>query len=212
MNEKGVVVSQAKKKLDVILRYFEISVNNPITILTQDCARTFLRDSDSKARFKLFKQGSGLAVIEEELQSSVELQRGIEMQLKRRKEVHMENITSFLLPFYCSFPFPILCLSPRDESLINQPEHYSLPQKCKYFQGEYKERMRIYEMLDMAERAKERVVKLEHELKWVQIQNEEHELEGLNKELQKRVDTLDKATKEVESYGTKQQTMLQLIE
>lgn len=72
--------------------------------------------------------------------------------------------------------------------------------------------MRIYEMLDTAERAKERVVKLEHELKWVQIQNEEHELEGLNKELQKRVDTLDKATKEVESYGTKQQTMLQLIE
>lgn len=112
MNEKGVVVSQAKKKLDVILRYFEISVNNPITILTQDCARTFLRDSDSKARFKLFKQGSGLAVIEEELQSSVELQRGIEMQLKRRKEVHMGNITSFLLPFYCSFP-PCVCVTER---------------------------------------------------------------------------------------------------
>lgn len=72
--------------------------------------------------------------------------------------------------------------------------------------------MRIYEMLDTAERAKERVLKLEKELKWVKIQSEEHEIEDINKELQKRVDTLKKATSEVESYGAKQQTMLQLIE
>lgn len=44
LNERGELVSKAKNKLDLILRYFEITVNNPITILTQDCARTFLRE------------------------------------------------------------------------------------------------------------------------------------------------------------------------
>lgn len=44
MNANRDVVTKAKTKLDVILRYFEITVNNPITILTQDCARTFLRE------------------------------------------------------------------------------------------------------------------------------------------------------------------------
>lgn len=44
LNQQREVVSRSKTKLDTILRYFEITVNNPITILTQDCARTFLRE------------------------------------------------------------------------------------------------------------------------------------------------------------------------
>lgn len=44
LSEKRDVISKSKSKLDLILRYFEITVNNPITILTQDCARTFLRE------------------------------------------------------------------------------------------------------------------------------------------------------------------------
>lgn len=44
LNENRDLISKAKNKLDLILRYFEITVNNPITILTQDCARTFLRE------------------------------------------------------------------------------------------------------------------------------------------------------------------------
>lgn len=43
--------------------------------------------SDSKARFKLFKKGSGLEVIEEEMATSVEIQKSIEIELQRRKEV-----------------------------------------------------------------------------------------------------------------------------
>lgn len=44
LNANRELVSKAKNKLELILRYFEITVNNPITILTQDCARTFLRE------------------------------------------------------------------------------------------------------------------------------------------------------------------------
>lgn len=44
LSQSKEVVSKSKNKLELILRYFEITVNNPITILTQDCARTFLRE------------------------------------------------------------------------------------------------------------------------------------------------------------------------
>lgn len=43
--------------------------------------------SDSKARFKLFKKGSGLEIIEEEMETSEELQKSIAIELKRRKDV-----------------------------------------------------------------------------------------------------------------------------
>lgn len=43
-NDRKDVISRSKAVLDLILKYFEISVDNPITVLTQDCARTFLRE------------------------------------------------------------------------------------------------------------------------------------------------------------------------
>lgn len=48
--------------------------------------------SDAKARFKLFKKGSGLEVIEEEMATCVEIQKSIEIELKRRREVREDNL------------------------------------------------------------------------------------------------------------------------
>lgn len=45
--------------------------------------------SDAKARFKLFKKGSGLEVIEEEMATCVDIQKSIEVELKRRREVEI---------------------------------------------------------------------------------------------------------------------------
>lgn len=72
--------------------------------------------------------------------------------------------------------------------------------------------MRIYEMLETAERARERTVKLEAELKWVAIQEEEKDLENLNKELEKRVKTLEKSSGEVEELNNKKNTLEQSIQ
>lgn len=77
-------------------------------------------------------------------------------------------------------------------------------QKAKYFRSEYKERMRIYEMLETAERAKERTQKLTRELKWVAVQEQETELERRDKELKKRAENLMKASSEVEGDTSKQ--------
>lgn len=72
--------------------------------------------------------------------------------------------------------------------------------------------MRVYEMLETAERAAERTVKLENELTWVAIQQEEKALEGLDKELNKRVASLTKFTGEVQELGTKKQALEQSIQ
>lgn len=72
--------------------------------------------------------------------------------------------------------------------------------------------MRIFEMLETAERARERSIKLENELKWVEIQAEEKSLEKMNKELEKRVTKLNKFTGEVQELGTKKQALEQSIQ
>lgn len=56
-----------------------------------------LYSSDAKARFKLFKKGSGLEVIEEEMATCVEIQKSIEIELKRRREVRKDYLMHFVL-------------------------------------------------------------------------------------------------------------------
>lgn len=72
--------------------------------------------------------------------------------------------------------------------------------------------MRIYEMLETAERARERTVSLENELKWVAVQEEEKNFEKFNKELEKRVTKLQRHTTEVQELGTKKQALEQSIQ
>lgn len=84
--------------------------------------------------------------------------------------------------------------------------------KSKYFRGEFKEKMRVYEMLESAEKAKERTEKLEKELKWVAIQKEERAMEECDKELQRHTAKLQKFTNEVAGFGNEQQELEKFIE
>lgn len=63
---------------------------------------SFPFSSDAKARFKLFKKGSGLEVIEEEMATCVEIQKSIEIELKRRREVR-KNMDRFVLGILLHF-------------------------------------------------------------------------------------------------------------
>lgn len=71
--------------------------------------------------------------------------------------------------------------------------------------------MRIYEMLETAEKARERTIKLEKELKWVAIQKEEQNLAKLDNELEKRVTSLNKFTEEVQELNNQKETLEQSI-
>ncbi|KAF9524403.1 P-loop containing nucleoside triphosphate hydrolase protein [Crepidotus variabilis] len=57
---QGRVVSTKKAELDLICETFQLQVENPISVLTQDAAKTFLKGSSPELRYKLFLEGTGL--------------------------------------------------------------------------------------------------------------------------------------------------------
>ena len=59
-NESGKVVSIKKRTVNEIMDYYGITIGNPMTILTQTEAKTFLAHSDDTEKFKYFMQGTRL--------------------------------------------------------------------------------------------------------------------------------------------------------
>ena len=85
-NEKGKVVSSKKEDIVAICDHFQLEVDNPMAILTQDTARKFLADSSAKEKYKFFLKGTQLDRLTEnnaELESKIEY---IENVLGRKSE------------------------------------------------------------------------------------------------------------------------------
>lgn len=62
----GAVVSHEKREVDNILRYFNIYVDNPCCVLTQEEAKKFIQGED-KEKYDFFLKASGLHRTKEEL-------------------------------------------------------------------------------------------------------------------------------------------------
>lgn len=56
MNEQGNIVEQTKAEVVRICDTFNIQVDNPVVILTQDTAKTFLTSSNDNAMYKVPNQ------------------------------------------------------------------------------------------------------------------------------------------------------------
>lgn len=56
-NWKGRVITTKRKDLDLILDSFEILIDNPFTVLTQDMARSFLATSSPETKYQYFERG-----------------------------------------------------------------------------------------------------------------------------------------------------------
>lgn len=54
---EGRVISTKRKDLDLILDSFEILIDNPFTVLTQDMARSFLATSSPETKYQYFERG-----------------------------------------------------------------------------------------------------------------------------------------------------------
>ncbi|OUT23948.1 hypothetical protein CAS74_000324 [Pichia kudriavzevii] len=59
-NSRNKTISTTKKTVDKILEYFGITIANPMTILTQTEAKTFLAHSSDKDKFNSFMEGTRL--------------------------------------------------------------------------------------------------------------------------------------------------------
>ncbi|KAF7299670.1 p-loop containing nucleoside triphosphate hydrolase protein [Mycena chlorophos] len=62
----GHVVSTKKEELSAICDHMNIQIDNPLTVLTQDSARSFLGSSSAADKYKFFLRGTQLSQLSEE--------------------------------------------------------------------------------------------------------------------------------------------------
>ncbi|RPA76093.1 P-loop containing nucleoside triphosphate hydrolase protein [Ascobolus immersus RN42] len=64
--ESGKIISTKKETLDEITDFFQIQVDNPMNILTQDKAREFLASSSDKQKYEFFMKGVQLDKLQQD--------------------------------------------------------------------------------------------------------------------------------------------------
>ncbi|GAA5984902.1 hypothetical protein JCM11641_003620 [Rhodosporidiobolus odoratus] len=86
-NHEGKTVDTKKATLDAILDSFNIQVDNPMTVLTQDQSRQFLASASPKDKYTFFLRGTQLAQLTEEYEQIRSNVEQMEESLSRKKEV-----------------------------------------------------------------------------------------------------------------------------
>ncbi|BGP39124.1 Structural maintenance of chromosomes protein 6 [Rhodotorula kratochvilovae] len=86
-NHEGKVVETKKAVLDAILDAFNIQVDNPMTVLTQDQSRQFLASASPKDKYMFFLRGTQLAQLTEEYEQIRSNTETMEEALARKREV-----------------------------------------------------------------------------------------------------------------------------
>ena len=82
-----------------ILDHFQIAVDNPMTILTQDTARLFLANSTSGQKYDFFMKGTDLSALGKRLSELNEHIEGITDSVQRKEEVSILFHDSQLMHF-----------------------------------------------------------------------------------------------------------------
>ncbi|OUM53494.1 hypothetical protein BVG19_g2781 [[Candida] boidinii] len=83
-NQWNKIISHKKSTLDDILEYYSITINNPMTILTQTDAKTFLANSTDEDKFKFFMVGT-------RLEEAIDNCDHIEKELKQVEKLLIKN-------------------------------------------------------------------------------------------------------------------------
>ncbi|GAA5854087.1 hypothetical protein JCM9279_004378 [Rhodotorula babjevae] len=86
-NHEGKTVDNKKATLDSILDSFNIQVDNPMTVLTQDQSRQFLASASPKDKYTFFLRGTQLAQLNEEYEQIRSNTETMEEALGRKQEV-----------------------------------------------------------------------------------------------------------------------------
>ncbi|GAA6008829.1 hypothetical protein JCM11491_003798 [Sporobolomyces phaffii] len=86
-NEDGKTVDTKKATLDSILDHFNLQVDNPMTVLTQDQSRQFLAKASAKDKYNFFLRGTQLAQLTEEYEQIRANTETMEEALQRKREI-----------------------------------------------------------------------------------------------------------------------------
>ena len=89
-NASGRTISTKKGDLDHILDYYNLQMNNPLNVLSQDNAKQFLGDSKPADKYKFFIKGVQL----EQLDEDYHLLEDRLKEIDRKLEFQKENVAS----------------------------------------------------------------------------------------------------------------------
>jgi len=81
-NAMGKLVSSKKGDFDDLIEYYQLQVDNPMNVLTQDAAKTFIQSSTPKQKYKFFKEGVQLEALDNDYKLLSDICDQIEAQLK----------------------------------------------------------------------------------------------------------------------------------
>nr|XP_019045507.1 hypothetical protein I302_05897 [Kwoniella bestiolae CBS 10118]OCF24437.1 hypothetical protein I302_05897 [Kwoniella bestiolae CBS 10118] len=82
----GRILANKRSELTAICENFNINIDSPLTILTQDQARSFLQSSDPGQLYKFFLKGTQLSALLETYESSMQNIDQINTHIKRQTE------------------------------------------------------------------------------------------------------------------------------
>lgn len=85
-NESGAIISQKRDDLTKLMQCLNIQVENPVVVLNQDAARSFLKDSDPKKLFQLFMKATQIDLIIQKLNECQEPLLRSKAQLEHAKK------------------------------------------------------------------------------------------------------------------------------
>ena len=85
-SETGRVVSTKKTELDDITDFFNLQIDNPMNVLSQDMARQFLSSSSPAEKYKFFVKGVQLEQLDHDYRLIEESVDQIEQKLGSRRE------------------------------------------------------------------------------------------------------------------------------
>lgn len=82
----GRVISEKRGDLDPILDHYDLQVDNPLNVLSQDNARQFIGTSKVSEKYKMFMKGVQLERLDEDYRLLEDRLGGNEQKLARKKE------------------------------------------------------------------------------------------------------------------------------
>ncbi|WVF68702.1 hypothetical protein IAT40_003474 [Kwoniella sp. CBS 6097] len=82
----GKVLANKRAELTAICENFQVNIDSPLTILTQDQARSFLQNSDSHTLYRFFLNGTQLSSLAESYQTSTANVMQLETHIRRQSE------------------------------------------------------------------------------------------------------------------------------
>lgn len=84
--ENGRIVSTKKTELDSITDYFNLQIDNPMNVLSQDMARQFLSTSSPADKYKFFVRGVQLEQLDQDYRLIEEFVEQINAKLTSKKQ------------------------------------------------------------------------------------------------------------------------------